>query len=91
MTALLSALGVVFVAELGDKTQLVAMSFGARYSLRHVFAGLAIAYAVSAGLAALVGGALGAALPDRPLAIGGGILFIIFGLFELRRAPPRRR
>ena len=86
MTALLSALGVVFVAELGDKTQLVAMSFGARYSLRHVFAGLAIAYAVSAGLAALVGGALGAALPDRPLAIGGGILFIIFGLFELRRA-----
>ncbi|MDQ3351496.1 MAG: TMEM165/GDT1 family protein, partial [Actinomycetota bacterium] len=65
MTALLSALGVVFVAELGDKTQLVAMSFGARYSLRQVFAGLVIAYALSAGLAAVVGGALGAALPDR--------------------------
>jgi putative Ca2+/H+ antiporter (TMEM165/GDT1 family) len=83
---LFTALGVVFVAELGDKTQLVAMSLGARHHLRQVVVGLAIAYVVSSGLAAVVGGLLGAALPERALSIGGGIAFIGFAVFELIRA-----
>jgi len=83
---LFTALGVVFVAELGDKTQLVAMSLGARHHLRQVIIGLAIAYVVSSGLAAVVGGLLGAALPERALSIGGGIAFIGFAVFELIRA-----
>ncbi len=86
MGALFTALGVVFVAELGDKTQLVAMSLGARYRLRQVIIGLAIAYLVSSALAAVVGGLLGAALPERELSIGGGIAFICFAMFELFRA-----
>lgn len=86
MATLLTALGVVFVAELGDKTQVVAMTFGARHHLRHVIIGLAIAYLVSSGLAALIGGLLGAALPGRALSIGGGIAFIGFAVFELLRA-----
>ncbi|MDQ3738300.1 MAG: TMEM165/GDT1 family protein [Actinomycetota bacterium] len=86
MGALFTALGVVFVAELGDKTQLVAMSLGARYRLRQVIIGLAIAYLVSSALAAVVGGLLGAALPERELSIGGGIAFICFAMFELLRA-----
>ncbi|CAN5817275.1 TMEM165/GDT1 family protein [soil metagenome] len=86
MATLLTALGVVFVAELGDKTQLVAMTFGARHHLRQVIIGLAIAYLVSSGLAALIGGLLGAALPGRALSIGGGIAFIGFAVFELLRA-----
>jgi len=83
---LFTALGVVFVAELGDKTQLVAMSLGARHHLRQVVVGLAIAYVVSSALAAVVGGLLGAALPERALSIGGGIAFIGFAVFELIRA-----
>jgi len=83
---LFTALGVVFVAELGDKTQLVAMSLGARHHLRQVVIGLAIAYVVSSGLAAVVGGLLGAALPERALSIGGGVAFIGFAVFELIRA-----
>lgn len=86
MGAVLGAFGIVFVAELGDKTQLVAMSLGARHHLRHVVIGLAIAYVVSSGLAAVVGGLLGAALPERALSIGGGIAFIGFGMFELLTA-----
>jgi len=84
VTALFSALGLVFVAELGDKTQLVAMSFGARYRFRQVAIGLLLAYLVSSGLAAVVGGLLGAALPERALAIGGGIAFLLFALLALR-------
>ncbi len=86
MGTLFTALGVVFVAEFGDKTQLVAMSLGARHHLRQVIIGLAIAYVVSSGLAAVVGGLLGAALPERALSIGGGIAFIGFAVFELIRA-----
>ncbi len=86
MGTLFTALGVVFVAEFGDKTQLVAMSLGARHHLRRVIIGLAIAYVVSSALAAVVGGLLGAALPERALSIGGGIAFIGFAVFELIRA-----
>ncbi len=86
MGTLFTALGVVFVAEFGDKTQLVAMSLGARHHLRQVIIGLAIAYVVSSALAAVVGGLLGAALPERALSIGGGIGFIGFAVFELIRA-----
>lgn len=86
MGTLFTALGVVFVAEFGDKTQLVAMSLGARHHLRQVIIGLAIAYVVSSALAAVVGGLLGAALPERALSIGGGVAFIGFAVFELIRA-----
>ena len=40
IAALAVAFGVVFVAELGDKTQLLALGFGARHSLRIVAVGL---------------------------------------------------
>jgi putative Ca2+/H+ antiporter (TMEM165/GDT1 family) len=82
--AALVAFGVVFVAELGDKTQLLALNFGARYPLRVVVVGLTIGYATAGAVAAVVGGLLGAALPDRPLAIGGGIIFLVFAVLSLR-------
>jgi Ca2+/H+ antiporter, TMEM165/GDT1 family len=85
--AVLVAFGVVFVAELGDKTQLLALNFGARNPLRVVLAGLILGFAAAGAVAALVGGLLGAALPDRALAIGGGIVFLVFAVLALREAP----
>jgi putative Ca2+/H+ antiporter (TMEM165/GDT1 family) len=82
--AVLVAFGIVFVAELGDKTQLLALNFGARYSLRVVLVGLTVGYAAAGAVAAVVGGLLGAALPDRPLAIVGGIVFLVFAVVALR-------
>ena len=40
--ALVAAFGVVFVAELGDKTQLLALGFGARQPLRLVAGGASL-------------------------------------------------
>ena len=81
---MLAALGIVFLAELGDKTQLVALGLGARYRLGPVLVGLALAYAATNLLSVVVGGLLGAALPTRALGIGGGVLFLGFALWNLR-------
>jgi len=86
VTALGVAFGVVFVAELGDKTQLLALGFGARHSLRTVAVGLTLGYGVANAVATLVGALLGAALPARPIEIVGGIVFLVFAAVTLRNA-----
>ncbi|HKA82794.1 MAG TPA: TMEM165/GDT1 family protein [Acidimicrobiales bacterium] len=86
MESLLAALGLVFVAELGDKTQLVALGFGARHRLRPVLLGVAIAYAASNLLSVVVGGLLGVALPVRAIGIAGGLLFLGFAAWTVRDA-----
>jgi putative Ca2+/H+ antiporter (TMEM165/GDT1 family) len=88
MASLFAAMGLVFVAELGDKTQLVALGFGARYRLGPVLAGVVAAYSVTNLLSVVVGGLLGAALPTRAIGIGGGILFLGFAVWTLRAPPP---
>lgn len=84
LAATATAFGVVFVAELGDKTQLLALGFGARYGLRTVALGLALGYAAAGALASVVGGLLGAALPERPIGLAAGALFLMFAVLTLR-------
>ena len=81
--AIAIAAGVVFVAELGDKTQLLALGFGARHGLGVVTLGLAVGSAVAGAVAALVGGALGATLPERPIAVAAGVLFLAVAVWTL--------
>lgn len=82
--AALVAFVVVFVAELGDKTQLVALGLAARYPLAVVLTGIGIAYAFTQGVAALAGGLLGAALPTTALGVGAAIVFFAFAAWTLR-------
>jgi putative Ca2+/H+ antiporter (TMEM165/GDT1 family) len=79
-----SALVVVFVAELGDKTQLVALGFGARYRLRWVLTGIGLAYIATNLVSVVIGAVLGAALPDNVVRIAGGILFLVFAAWTMR-------
>jgi len=81
--SLLAALGLVFVAELGDKTQLVALGFGARHRLAPVLAGVTLAYMATNLLSVLAGGLLGATLPTRAIGLGGGVLFLGFAAWTL--------
>ncbi|HYI62471.1 MAG TPA: TMEM165/GDT1 family protein [Acidimicrobiales bacterium] len=87
MGSLLAALGLVFVAELGDKTQLVALGLGARHRLAPVVAGVVAAYAATNLLSVVVGGLVGEALPTRAIGIAGGILFLGFAAWTLRSGP----
>jgi Ca2+/H+ antiporter, TMEM165/GDT1 family len=82
--SLFAALGLVFVAELGDKTQLVALGFGARHRLAPVLTGVTLAYMATNLLSVVVGGLLGATLPSRAIGLGGGVLFLAFAAWTLR-------
>lgn len=81
--AFLASFGLVFLAELGDKSMLLAIAFAARYRPWLVLGSIAIAAFVMLGLSTLLGAALGAALPERAVAVGGGLLFVGFGLWTL--------
>ena len=84
MADLLASFGLVFLAELGDKSMLAALAFAARYRPLPVLGGIAIAAFTMLGASVAIGAAIGTALPQQALTIVGGLLFIGFGLWTLR-------
>ncbi|WP_313409738.1 TMEM165/GDT1 family protein [Aeromicrobium sp.] len=78
MEAVFIAAALVFVAELGDKSQIMAMTFATRYRARTVILGMGIACAVINLASALVGEALGQFIPQDVLRIVAGIVFLVF-------------
>ncbi len=84
MDALLLSFGVIFVAELGDKSQLMALAFAARYQALPVLAGITVATAVVHAISVVIGASLGAALPTDAISVVAGLAFFGFGLWTLR-------
>ena len=68
--------GVIFIAELPDKTAFAALVLATRHRALPVFAGSASALIVQSLIAVAAGGVL-ALLPARPVHIGAGILFLV--------------
>jgi len=77
----------IFVAELGDKTQLATFLFAADRSANRlvVFAGAALALVLAAALGVLAGGAIARYVGERHLSLIAGIGFIAIGLWTLWR------
>lgn len=84
MIALAVSFGVIFVAELGDKSQLMALTFATRYKAGVVLAGITIATAVVHLVSVGVGYGLGAALPTAWISLAAGLAFLAFGAWTLR-------
>ena len=84
MDALLLSLGVVFVAELGDKSQLMTLAFAARYRLVPVVLGITAASAVVMGASVLVGAAVGDVLPTDTVTVLAGLAFLGVAAWTLR-------
>ncbi|MBR8744638.1 TMEM165/GDT1 family protein [Nocardiopsis sp. MG754419] len=88
MSAFLVGLGVsafaIFIAEMGDKTQLVAMSLATRYRALTVILGITVATAVVHLASVFIAEVLGAALPTDWLTLAAGLAFLFFGLWTLR-------
>lgn len=84
LAALLLSFGVIFVAELGDKSQLMAMTFALRHRWWVVISGITVATTIVHLASVAIGHSLGVALPTTLIGIGGGIAFMIFGAWTLR-------
>jgi putative Ca2+/H+ antiporter (TMEM165/GDT1 family) len=84
----LAALGisfaVIFVAELGDKSQLMAMTFATRFRPLPVLAGITAATALVHLVSVGIGYGLGTALPTDWISLVAGVAFLAFGAWTLR-------
>ena len=78
------ALFFVFIAEMGDKTQLVALAFATRYAAGTVLAGVCGATLVVHLFSVGLGEMLGLTIPVFWTKILAGLAFIAFGLWTLR-------
>jgi len=85
MTPYLSVFFAVFLAELGDKTQIAAILFAAdgTRSPAGVFAAASAALVASTGLAVFAGAAASRYLADAPLKLIAGAGFILIGALML--------
>ena len=87
MRAYLAVFVTVFLAELGDKTQLATLLFAADPTVHRIglFVASAGALCVSAALAVVLGGYLGTWIPARLLRAVAGAGFVAIGAWMLLR------
>lgn len=83
MSVLLLSFFVIFVAELGDKSQLMAMTFATRFRFWTVLAGITFATAVVHLASVAIGTLVGERLPTDLINIFAGLAFVGFGVWTL--------
>lgn len=82
----ITTLVTVFLAEIGDKTQLVAMGAAVKSGdLWTVFAAASVALVCAIGLSVLVGGVVAKVLPPTALRYVSGALFLAAGTWVIFR------
>lgn len=84
LVAFAVSFGVIFVAELGDKSQLMALTFATRFKAIPVLIGITIATSVTHLVSVAVGVGLGASIPTGWISLVAAIAFIGFGAWTLR-------
>ncbi len=84
MPVVASTFGVIFVAELPDKTALASLVLATRYPARHVVAGAWLAFLVQTAVAVAAGGVL-SLLPSQPVRVAAGLGFLVFAVLAWRR------
>lgn len=81
LKAMLSTFALLFVAELGDKTQLAIISMTVKHKAPlWVFAGATLALAAVTGIGVLGGELLTRYISEMALRKAGATLFVILGL-----------
>jgi len=84
MTAFIASLIFVVLAEMGDKTQLLAMAFASRFRWQTVMWGVFVTTAANHLIAATAGSYLTMIVPMEGIKIAAAVSFIIFGLWTIR-------
>ncbi|MBL1073301.1 TMEM165/GDT1 family protein [Nocardia sp. 2] len=84
ITTILLSFGALFLAELGDKSQLMALTFALRYRWWVVLSAITVASIAVNLIAVGVGHFLGAALPTGVISLFAAAILIGVGLWTLR-------
>jgi len=84
VTAFITSLIFVVLAEMGDKTQLLAMAFATRYRWQTVMWGVLVATVFNHLFAVAVGVYLTKFIPIQYVQIAAAASFILFGLWTIR-------
>jgi len=84
LDAFLLSFGVIFLAELGDKSQLMALAFAARYRPLVVLVAVSIATLIVHAGSVLLGKAFALALPQGLINVAAGIAFLVFAAWTIR-------
>jgi Ca2+/H+ antiporter, TMEM165/GDT1 family len=84
LRVLLTTFGIIFLAEMGDKTQLAAMTMSAQTKRPWaVFLGASVALAAVSALGVLVGSVIGDYVPLDWIKRGAALAFIVIGVLML--------
>ncbi|MCK9364117.1 MAG: TMEM165/GDT1 family protein [Syntrophales bacterium] len=85
---LLTVFSSVFIAELGDKTQLATLLFAADKDVSKltVFIGASLALVVASGIGVLAGGFINQYVNEKYLSYLAGTGFIVIGIWTLLKA-----
>ena len=78
MHLFITALLGTFIAEIGDKTQMVTLTMSSRGSPRSVFLGAMLALALVTGLGVTVGELVAGLFPPHLVALASGIFFYLW-------------
>lgn len=84
MTAFLASLLFVTLAEMGDKTQLLAMAFATRFPAPTVLGAVFVATLLNHALAVAAGRLLTTVIPLEVISLVAALSFILFGLWTIR-------
>ncbi|MCG8482932.1 MAG: TMEM165/GDT1 family protein [Clostridia bacterium] len=81
---LLNAFILIFIAEMGDKTQLLAMAFATKYPVKKVLLGIFIGILINHGLAVCLGCYISSLIPVDTVKMIAGLAFVGFALWSLK-------
>jgi putative Ca2+/H+ antiporter (TMEM165/GDT1 family) len=85
MLLFLKVLFTEFIAEMGDKTQLMLVALTSKYKLRDIILGTAAAILVLNGIAVLAGGLVGELIPDWLIKLIAAFAFMYFAVTSLKK------
>lgn len=83
MQSFWASLGIIFLAEMGDKTQIVAMAYGMRYGIRDAVLGILWAIAFIHLISVSAGKLIGVWIPSVYLQIVSALCFFGFAVWTL--------
>lgn len=81
---MIQAFFLIFIAEMGDKTQILAMAFATRYPVKKVLAGIFFGALLNHGLAVALGSYISNFVPINTIQIIAGAAFVGFALWTLK-------